>query len=46
MPDSLGTFSDDPQATWLVGPASANDPANRDMQLLRDFWFQDPTGTT
>ncbi len=46
MPDSLGTFSEDPQATWLVAPPSANDPANRDMQLLRDFWFQDPADTT
>ncbi|MBC6992242.1 DUF1353 domain-containing protein [Hymenobacter sp. BT491] len=43
---TLGTFSDDPQATWLVAPGLAGDPADRDMTLVRDFWFTDPAGTT
>ncbi|TGE14967.1 DUF1353 domain-containing protein [Hymenobacter elongatus] len=40
---SFGTFSEDPQATWLTGPYDATD---RNMELLRDFWFKDPAGTT
>lgn len=40
---SFGTFSADPQATWLTAPA---DPTDRNMELLRDFWFRDPAGTT
>lgn len=40
---SLGTFSEDPQTAWLAAPADSTD---RNMALLRDFWFQDPDGTT
>ena len=41
--DSFGTFSEDPQATWLTAPA---DPEDRRMELLRDFWYKDPAGKT
>ncbi|MDQ2771677.1 MAG: DUF1353 domain-containing protein [Bacteroidota bacterium] len=40
---SFGSFSKEPQATWLTDPA---DPADRRMQLLRDFWYLDPAGKT
>lgn len=39
MPD-YGKFSDNPQTEWLVDPAGPD----RDMILLRDFWYQDPDG--
>lgn len=45
MPTSLGTYSENPQATWLIDPATAADAPDRDMQLLRDFWFKDSDGT-
>ena len=38
-----GSFSAAPQATWLTAPA---DPEDRRMELLRDFWYKDPTGHT
>ena len=40
---SFGSFSADPQATWLTAPA---DPTDRRMELLRDFWYKDPAGKT
>ena len=46
MPDSLGDFSADPQATWLVAPGRPGDLDDRDMVLLREFWFKDPAGKT
>lgn len=39
---TLNSFSEDPQATWLTGP---NDSTDRRMQLLREFWYEDPDGT-
>ncbi|MGI4886866.1 MAG: DUF1353 domain-containing protein [Janthinobacterium lividum] len=44
MPASPGTFSGNPQAEWLVASGNATDPANRCMQLLADFWYDDPAG--
>ena len=39
MPD-YGTFSDNPQTEWLTDPAGPD----RNMILLRDFWYEDPDG--
>lgn len=39
---TLGSFSEDPQLTWLTAP---HDPTDRRMQLLREFWYKDPAGT-
>ena len=39
---TLGSFSEDPQVTWLTAP---NDSTDRCMQLLREFWYEDPDGT-
>lgn len=35
-----GRFSDNPQTEWLVDPAEPD----RDMKLLQEFWYEDPTG--
>lgn len=35
-----GSFSDNPKTEWLVDPGSMD----RDMKLLEDFWYIDPSG--
>ena len=37
---NYGRFSDNPQTEWLVDPAQPD----REMQLLRQFWYEDPDG--
>ncbi len=39
MATNLGAFSGNPQAEWLSEPG-----ADRRMQLLQDFWYDDPDG--
>lgn len=40
MPD-YGHFSENPQTEWVTNPNGED----RDMVLLRDFWYVDPDGT-
>ncbi len=44
MATQHGTFSGNPRAEWLVDPQDPADPRDRCMQLLEDFWYDDPAG--